>query len=177
VGTAEDELEQLVWGHLGKFAGLDAGIYGVMADRLGDGNRDRCLADFDDVAIFQVHGGVLAFCAFLRGFAGLASTVFLSVDVSAVQAAEVAEGRLRRTGFQDEVVTGNLGVVREPGMAVRHAAEQKRVVFCESEDFPLGGAFRDREGNCHKDVLRFSEDSVNQREMETRRRRRMDARQ
>ena len=49
-------------------------------------------------------------------------------------------------------------------MAVRHTTEEECVVFRESEDLPLGWAFGGGERDGHTDVLRFSGETVNQRE-------------
>jgi len=54
----------------------------------------------------------------------------------AVQAAEIARASLRRVHLEEEVVTGNLRVVRDAGMGVVHAPENEGIVLGEGEDFP-----------------------------------------
>ena len=65
-----------------------------------------------EAAINQVDARVLTECTLFRGFALLASAAFFPVHVGAVHATEVAQGRHRRAGFEQEVVSGNLLVVR-----------------------------------------------------------------
>ena len=95
------------------------------------------------------------FGPFFWGFAGFPTTPLLAVDVGAVQAPEIAQGYLWRTGLQDEVVPGNLSVIGEPGVAIFHPAEEEGVVLRESEDFPFGGTFGDRKRDLggHEGVL------------------------
>jgi len=158
--SAEDEGEQLVGRQFGKFARLHPRLDGGLGSPFFNRDGKIRLADGDFVAVLEIDDRELMLRPLFRGFVFLAPTPFLSVDVGAVQAAEVAEGCLRRAGFQDEMVPGNLGVVREHGVAVRHATEKERVVFRESEDLPLGWAFGDGKRDGHTDVLRFSEESV-----------------
>ena len=88
--------------------------------------------------MFQVDAGVGAECALFRGFAFFAAADLFSVQMGAVHAAEIAEGGLGRAGFEEEMVAGNLRVVRQAEVAIVHPPEQEGIVLGEFEG--TGGA-------------------------------------
>jgi len=61
---------------------------------------DAGLADGDAVAVLEIDAGILALGSLFRGFAFFATAAFFPVDVGAVHAAEIAQGGLRRAGFE-----------------------------------------------------------------------------
>ena len=91
------------------------------------------MADGDTVAVFKIDAGILALGSLFRGFAFFATAAFFPVDVGAVHAAEIAQGSLGRTGFEQEVVAGDLRVVGKAEMAVLHPPEEEGVVLGEFE--------------------------------------------
>ncbi len=70
-------------------------------------------------------------------FAGFAATADFAIHESAVEAAEVTQGGLGRTGFEDEVMPGDVVVVLDTSMAVVHASKQKGVVREEGKGLSL----------------------------------------
>ena len=103
-----------------------------------DPHFDPGLANLDLVAVFQVDVRVGAFGSLLGCLAFFASADFFPVDVGAIHAAEVAQGGLRRAGFEQEMVTRDLRVVGQAEVAVLHPPEQEGIVLGEVED--PGGA-------------------------------------
>jgi hypothetical protein len=140
-GFAEDELLHGLRREPGKITFRQGGIHLAQAGdiRRGlDADFDAGLAGGDAVAVLEGYAGILALRSLLRGFAFFATTAFFPVHVGAVHAAEVAQGGLGRTGFEQEMVARDLDVVRQAEVAVRHAAEQDGVVLGEIEG--AGGA-------------------------------------
>ena len=161
--SAEDEGKEILRRNLGEFAGLDASVHCGLGRSFLNGHHDVSLSDGDFVPVLQFHHRILDPGALLRRFAGFATAPFLPVNIGAVQATEVAEGGLGRAGLQDEMVPGDLSVVRESGVAIRHPPKEECVVLSERKDLSLGGAFNDGEGDLgrHTIFLRFRRESVN----------------
>ncbi len=80
-------------------------------------------------------------------FAGFAATADFAIHEGAVEAAEVAQGCLGRTGFEEEVMPGDVVVVFDASMAVVHASEQESVMREEREGLPLRISFGDEQMN------------------------------
>ena len=49
---------------------------------------------------------------------------------------EIAQACLRRIDLKDEVMAGNLSIVRDAGVGVVHAPEDESVMLREGENFP-----------------------------------------
>jgi len=94
-----------------------------------DADLDAGVADGDAVAVLEGYAGILALGSLFRGFTFFATAAFFPVDVGAVHAAEVAQGGLRRAGFEQEVVARDLVVVRQAEVAVLHPPEKEGVMF------------------------------------------------
>jgi len=58
--------------------------------------------------------------------------------MSAVEAAQVAQGCFWRADFEKEVMAGNLRIIRNTEVAIFHATKQEGIVLGEGEG--LGGA-------------------------------------
>ena len=112
-----------------------------------DADLDAGLADGDAVAVLEVDAGKLVLGSLFRGFAFFATAAFFPVDLSAVHAAEVAQGGLRRAGFEQEVVARDLGVVGKAEVAVSHPSEQEGVMLGEFEGAGAAGGVLDLESD------------------------------
>ena len=104
--------------------------------RLFNGDFQFRPAHFDAVAVFECDLGVAALGPLLGSLAFFPRPEFCSVDVGAVQTAEIAQARRGRIDLKDEVVPGNLRVLRDTGVAVVQASEDEGIVLGEGEDFP-----------------------------------------
>ena len=69
-------------------------------------------------------------------FSLLPRAAFAPVHIRAVRAAEIAQARRGRVDLEDKVVTGDLRIVRDARVTVRHASEDEGIVLGEGEDFP-----------------------------------------
>jgi hypothetical protein len=79
-----------------------------------------------------------------------------------IQATQIAEGGLWRADLQDEVVTGDLRVIRKSGMTVLHTTKEEGVMFRKRELPALLAAFGDGDIHWHAFVVRTRLKSVNQ---------------
>jgi hypothetical protein len=122
----------------GEVAFREGGRDGGGVGRGFQGHFDGGLADGDAVAVVEGDGRVLAVGTLLRGLTFLAPATFFPVHVGAVHAAEVAQGRHGRAGFEEEMMTGHLWVAGHAKVAIGHPAEQEGVVLGEGEG--AGGA-------------------------------------
>ena len=129
--AAKNELAHSLWREAGQVTFRQGGGNHGGVRRGFHPHLDGGLADGDAVAVLQVDARVLAECALFRGFAFVATAAFLAVDVGAIHAAEVAQGSHGRAGFEQEVVTGNLGIAGNTEVAICHPSEQEGVVFGE----------------------------------------------
>ena len=95
------------------------------------------LPHFDAVAVFECDLGVAPLGALLGSLALFPRPEFRSIEMRAVQTAEIAQARRRGIDLKDEVVAGNLRVVPDTGMAVVHASEDEGIVIEKGEGFSL----------------------------------------
>lgn len=125
-------------------------VFGIADEGLVDGGGDflgeagQAVADRDGVFVEDDVDGVALGIEAVREFSGEqvvesggeapdVGDGFWNIQVGAVHAAEVAQGDLGRAGFEQEMVAGDLSVVRQAEVAVLHAAEQKGIVLGEFE--------------------------------------------
>ena len=119
------------------------------------GDADDRRADPDLVAVAQVHLREAPGLRLLGRLVGPPAPVAHAVDVRAVEAAEVAQPRVRRVHLEEEVVPRRRRVARgEPRVAVGRAAEEERVVAREVEASPADRPGRDDEAHPAGHALR-----------------------
>ena len=92
--------------------------------------------DFDPVTVLDGDLGIAAFGFLIGSLALFTRPEFRSIDMRAVQAAEIAQAGRGRIDFENEMVSRNLPVVREAGVTILHAPKYERVVFRECKDIP-----------------------------------------
>jgi hypothetical protein len=114
---------------------------------------DAGLADGDAVAVLEVNAGILALRSLFGSFTFFATAAFFPVHMSAVHAAEITQGGLRRAGFELEMVARDLGVVGKAEVAVLHPAQQEGVVFGEFEGLCAAIGMLDLEVNGGEQLL------------------------
>ncbi len=104
--------------------------------------------------MFELDFGVSSFGSLFWGFPLLSAADLAFIDVSAVQAAEIAQARMGRQGFKQEVMAGHGGVIGQMDVAVGVTTQEEGVVRGEGKDFAFGSAMGDSEldGGRHGDL-------------------------
>jgi len=147
IGRAEDELRKLLGRKQRDVSERRVNTVLRCLPGLLDRDFQFRAPDFDPVTMLDGDLGVTALCSLLGRFPLFPRPEFRSIDMRAVQTAEIAQARRGWIHFKDEVVPGNLRVIRDARVTVVHAPEDEGIVFCEREDFPDIFALADLELN------------------------------